>query len=54
MDCLCRGKFKGPEQLRLAVLKYAAILGAAYVDVEFLAAEFFFASEFSTYYQFGG
>ncbi|BDA46464.1 probable shikimate dehydrogenase (NADP(+)) at C-terminar half [Coccomyxa sp. Obi] len=39
------GQFSGPEPLRLAVLKYAAVLGAAYVDVEYLAANFFFASE---------
>ncbi|KAK9906781.1 hypothetical protein WJX75_007923 [Coccomyxa subellipsoidea] len=39
------GQFKGPEPLRLAVLKYAAVLGAHYVDVEYLAANFFFASE---------
>ena len=32
--------------MRLAILKYAAVLGAAYVDVEYLAAEFFFASMF--------
>ena len=32
--------------MRLAILKYAATLGAAYVDVEYLAAEFFFASGF--------
>jgi 3-dehydroquinate dehydratase/shikimate dehydrogenase len=42
---MCRGQFKGPEPLRLAVLKYAAVLGAHYVDVEYLAANFFFASK---------
>lgn len=41
----CRGQYKGSDILRLAVLKYAAVLGAPYVDVEYLAAEFFFASE---------
>ena len=41
---MCRGQFSGPEPLRLAVLKYAAVLGAPYVDVEYLAANFFFAS----------
>jgi hypothetical protein len=40
-----RGQFSGKEQMRLAVLKYAAMLGAAYVDVEYLAAQFFFAGE---------
>lgn len=40
----CRGQFNGLEPLRLAVLKYAAVLGAPYVDVEYLAANFFFAS----------
>ena len=43
----CRGQYKGSDILRLAVLKYAAVLGAPYVDVEYLAAEFFFASRFS-------
>ncbi len=41
-----RGQYDGPEPLRLAVLKYAAVLGAPYVDVEYLAANFFFASEY--------
>ena len=39
-----RGQFNGSDVLRLAVLKYAAVLGAPYIDVEYLAAEFFFAS----------
>ena len=43
--CDCRGQYRGSDILRLAVLKYAAVLGAPYVDVEYLAAEFFFASE---------
>ena len=43
--CVCRGQYKGNDILRLAVLKYAAVLGAPYVDVEYLAAEFFFASK---------
>ena len=38
-----RGKFLGPEPLRLAVLKFAAVLGAPAVDLEYLAAEHFFA-----------
>lgn len=38
------GQYKGGEAERLAVLKYAAVLGAAYVDCEFLAAAHFFAS----------
>ena len=45
--CHCgrRGQYKGSDILRLAVLKYAAVLGAPYVDVEYLAAGFFFGSE---------
>lgn len=39
------GQFDGPEPERLATLKYAAMLGAPYVDVEFLAAPVFFASK---------
>ena len=42
----CRGQYRGSDVVRLAILKYAAALGAAYVDVEYLAAEFFFASGF--------
>ena len=41
--CWRRGKFAGPEEVRLAILKYAAVLGAPYVDVEYLAADYFFA-----------
>ncbi|KIY95963.1 dehydroquinate dehydratase/ shikimate dehydrogenase [Monoraphidium neglectum] len=37
------GNYSGPEPERLATLKYAAILGAPYVDVEFKAAHLFFA-----------
>jgi 3-dehydroquinate dehydratase len=36
------GKYDGPEAERLAALKWAAMLGAAYVDVELEAAKFFF------------
>ena len=43
-----RGVYKGSEVLRLAVLKYAAVLGAPYIDVEYLASEFFFSSESHT------
>eukprot|EP00798_Chlamydomonas_sp_ICE-L_P001722 gene1722-33130_t len=38
------GNYGGAEAERLATLKYAAMLGAPYVDVEYLAAPFFFAS----------
>ena len=38
-----RGRFEGPEPVRLAVLKFASTLGPAYIDVELLAADFFFA-----------
>ncbi|BDA45169.1 3-dehydroquinate dehydratase [Coccomyxa sp. Obi] len=38
------GQYTGPEPPRLAALKTAAELGAQYVDVEYLAAEPFFAS----------
>lgn len=41
--CKCRGKYDGPEPARLAVLKYAAHLGASHVDVELKAAPYFFA-----------
>ena len=37
-----RGNYEGPEAERLAALKWAAMLGAAYVDVELQAAKFFF------------
>lgn len=40
---ICRGKFTGPEPVRLAILKLASTLHPAYIDVEFLAAEFFFS-----------
>ena len=40
-DCH-RGKYEGPEAERLATLKWAAMLGAAYVDIELEAAKFFF------------
>lgn len=40
----CRGNYQGPEPPRLATLKYAAMLGAPYVDCEYKAATFFFAS----------
>lgn len=39
----CRGNYDGPEPERLAALKYAALRGAPYVDVEFKAIQFFFA-----------
>ena len=38
-----RGKYDGPEPARLAVLKFAAHLGASHVDVELKAAPYFFA-----------
>ena len=38
-----RGKFNGPEPVRLAILKLASTLKPAYIDVEFLAADFFFS-----------
>ncbi|KAL3148662.1 hypothetical protein ABBQ38_014082 [Trebouxia sp. C0009 RCD-2024] len=37
------GKYDGPEPQRLAVLKYAALLGASHVDVELKVASYFFA-----------
>ena len=37
------GNYDGPEATRLATLKYAALSGAPYVDVELLAAPVFFA-----------
>ena len=36
------GEYDGPEAERLAALKWAAMLGAAYVDVELESAKFFF------------
>ena len=41
----CRGNYDGPEPQRLAVLKYAAHLGASHVDVELKVATYFFAGE---------
>jgi 3-dehydroquinate dehydratase len=41
----CRGDYSGDEAQRLAILKYAAVLGADFVDVELKAAPFFFAGE---------
>lgn len=43
----CRGDYSGDEAQRLAILKYAAVLGANFVDVELKAAPFFFAGELS-------
>lgn len=34
------------------MLKFAAVLGAAYIDIELKAAPFFFAGEASTYFPF--
>ncbi len=39
-----RGNYEGEEALRLATLKFAAILGAPFIDVEFKSAATFFAS----------
>ena len=36
------GNYRGGEAERLTALKYAALLGAAYVDVELKAAAFYF------------
>lgn len=41
----CSGNYEGPEPQRLATLKYAAMRGAPHVDVEFKAAQVFFASK---------
>lgn len=41
----CRGQYDADEAQRLAILKFAAILGADFVDVELKAAPFFFAGE---------
>ncbi|GAX76080.1 hypothetical protein CEUSTIGMA_g3523.t1 [Chlamydomonas eustigma] len=38
------GNYNGEEATRLATLKYAAMLGAPFIDVEFKAADTFFAS----------
>ncbi|MEW5318268.1 MAG: hypothetical protein WDW38_009501 [Sanguina aurantia] len=40
------GNYSGPEPQRLAALKYAALRGAPYVDVEFKAAQLFFADAY--------
>lgn len=40
-----RGTYEGDEAPRLATLKYAALLGAPFIDVEYKAAATFFASE---------
>lgn len=40
-----RGQYEADEAQRLAILKFAAILGADFVDVELKAAPFFFAGE---------
>ncbi len=45
-----RGKYEGPEAERLATLKWAAMLGAAYVDVELEAAKFFFGGAESAHH----
>lgn len=45
LSFLCRGKYSGEEAPRLAALKFAAALGAAYVDIELKAANVFFASK---------
>jgi hypothetical protein len=39
-----RGNYEGDEAPRLATLKYAALLGAPFIDVEYKAAATFFAS----------
>ncbi len=38
----CSGQYSGDEAVRLAILKYAAVLGAEYIDVELKAAPYFF------------
>lgn len=40
-----RGNYEGDEATRLATLKFAAIMGAPFIDVEFKSSETFFASE---------
>ena len=45
VSCPCSGKYNGPEPQRLAVLKFAAFLGASHIDVELQAAQYFFAGE---------
>ena len=39
-----RGNYEGDEAPRLATLKYAALLGAPFIDVEYKASATFFAS----------
>ena len=46
---MCRGRYIGHEAPRLALLKYAAMLEPAYVDIEHLAADFFFAGDLATF-----
>lgn len=41
----CRGNYDGPEPERLATLKFAALNGAPYVDIEFKAIQYFFAGK---------
>lgn len=43
LPILCSGNYTGGEAERLTALKYAALLGAAFVDVELKAAAFYFA-----------
>ena len=40
-----RGNYDGDEANRLATLKFAAIMGAPFIDVEFKSSSTFFASE---------
>jgi hypothetical protein len=40
-----RGNYDGDEATRLATLKFAAIMGAPFIDVEFKSSDTFFASE---------
>lgn len=40
------GNYDGPEHMRLAVLQYAAMKGAPYIDVELKAAPVFFAGQY--------
>jgi hypothetical protein len=40
-----RGNYDGDEANRLATLKFAAIMGAPFIDIEFKASATFFASE---------
>jgi 3-dehydroquinate dehydratase/shikimate dehydrogenase len=45
LPCLHRGNYEGEEAPRLATLKYAALMGAPFIDVEWKASATFFASE---------